>query len=350
LSAGDESNAVLEAVDAVNLMTVHASKGLEFPIVFVVNIGRGANAPPRPVRVVTTGVEEPSVSIGPFVSDTDDADRERDRHETRRLLYVALTRARDRLYLSSMLKNGALVPGRGSLAEVLPESLRELFGRAATAFPECPTVAWTSPAGRVFEWRICRPPQTPVAPQVADRNEGRDQLEPLSAALSAEPVTGWLRTVSGRQGTDAEVASRVAGLLVHRLFQSSGLDSTVGRDPVELAETLLRATERVDLSRPREVIEHAVAVWHGLRERADVRAILQAGRCTFEVPFTLIEDGRTLRGRIDCLVRHEDGRLTVVDFKTGRPDEVDHRQIDLYVRAVQSMCPGGLVEGRIIHP
>ena len=41
LTAGDESNAVIEALDAVNLMTVHASKGLEFPIVFVVNLAQG---------------------------------------------------------------------------------------------------------------------------------------------------------------------------------------------------------------------------------------------------------------------------------------------------------------------
>ena len=55
LSAGDESNAVLEAIDAVNLMTVHASKGLEFPIIFVVNMARGAGGVPPPVRVIADG-------------------------------------------------------------------------------------------------------------------------------------------------------------------------------------------------------------------------------------------------------------------------------------------------------
>src|SRR4029077_2920003 len=73
LTAGDESNAVIEALDAVNLMTVHASKGLEFPIVFVVNLAKGATGPPRPVRVIVDGEGgEPSVSIGPFVSDSDE--------------------------------------------------------------------------------------------------------------------------------------------------------------------------------------------------------------------------------------------------------------------------------------
>ena len=69
LTAGDESNAVIEALDAVNLMTVHASKGLEFPIVFVVNMAKGASGPPKPVRVIANGDDDPSVSVGPFVSD-----------------------------------------------------------------------------------------------------------------------------------------------------------------------------------------------------------------------------------------------------------------------------------------
>ena len=148
LTAGDESNAVIEALDAVNLMTVHASKGLEFPIVFVVNLARGASGPPRPVRVIVDGEGgEPSVSVGPFVSETDEAEREREKQETRRLMYVALTRARDRLYLSSALKDGVLQAGRGSLAEVLPDSLKQLFGRAATAFDEFAALGWAGQSG-----------------------------------------------------------------------------------------------------------------------------------------------------------------------------------------------------------
>jgi ATP-dependent helicase/nuclease subunit A len=165
LTAGDESNAALEALDAVNLMTVHASKGLEFPIVFVVNLAKGASGPPRPVRVIADAVGEsepddlaslettPSVSIGPFVSEMDEIDREREKHETRRLLYVALTRARDRLYLSSVLKDGAVVAGRGSLAEVLPVSMKKLLESARTC--GTPLLAWTSASGATFECRVC---------------------------------------------------------------------------------------------------------------------------------------------------------------------------------------------------
>ena len=41
LAIGDEPNAAIDALDAVSLMTVHAAKGLEFPVVFIVNLARG---------------------------------------------------------------------------------------------------------------------------------------------------------------------------------------------------------------------------------------------------------------------------------------------------------------------
>jgi ATP-dependent helicase/nuclease subunit A len=133
LAVGDESNASLDARDSVSLMTVHASKGLEFPIVFVVNIGRGTGGVRPPVRIATGAGGEASVAIADFQSEADEDAQVRDREETKRLLYVALTRARDRLYLSATVENGACRTGRGSLGEVLPQSVKDLFVSAAAA-------------------------------------------------------------------------------------------------------------------------------------------------------------------------------------------------------------------------
>ena len=129
LAVGDESNAAIDAVDAVSLMTVHAAKGLEFPIVFVVNMGRGTGGFRPAIRVadVGAGEEGASVSIADYQSEADEDASAREKEESKRLLYVALTRARDRLYLSGTVQDGKFRAGRGSLAEVLPDEVKNRF-------------------------------------------------------------------------------------------------------------------------------------------------------------------------------------------------------------------------------
>jgi ATP-dependent helicase/nuclease subunit A len=365
LSAGDESNAALEAVNAVNLMTVHAAKGLEFPVVFVVNLAKGAAGRVQPVRVVAEGTDaEPSVSIASYISEVDESEREREEEETKRLLYVALTRARDALYLATVLKDGELRPVRGSLGSVLPKSILPLFARASRAAD--PVVEWP---GTTTSHRFR------VVPPALEEHRDRSStlIEPAPGAQDFSPLTvesGLLRlpvTSFSDAGVDlrpvgvpfAPASDLVTGTLVHRLFQAR----TPREDAGVLrrrAAALLRPDERAQLDDEAHALEEAVRLYETLASRRDVVDLLASGTCEYEVPFSCAADPPErngsiaaapviLRGTIDCLVRRPDGTVTVLEFKTGGRKREHARQLELYVAAARGMFPGFAVDGRLIY-
>jgi DNA helicase-2/ATP-dependent DNA helicase PcrA len=105
--AGDDPSAadVDPDLDAVALLTVHQAKGLEFPVVFVANMvetrfpSRGR--PPRLALAAELGGSDEIVPRDPRAPEAPTALDEEALQEERRLAYVALTRAREQLYLTA---------------------------------------------------------------------------------------------------------------------------------------------------------------------------------------------------------------------------------------------------------
>jgi len=355
LRAGDESHAVLDALDAVNLMTVHAAKGLEFPIVFVVNLAKGAGGPKLPVRVVADEeTDEPSVSVGPYVSDADEAEAAKELEETKRLLYVALTRARDRLYLSSPLKDGVFRPWRGGLGAVLPATVGAVLAQAAAPGPP-EQLSWTSARGRTYAFRNCRaehaPGDTRELPPPPTRRDAFAAQEPPPAHMAVTVAAG--PSDVPRDG-DASPDERAAGVLVHRLFQHArDLDQAAVRS---VAHAWLDNEALAAPSSRAGVLERAVQAYQTLIGREQVRALLAHGEALFEVPFSLRltaseEDARPswLRGTIDCLVDEAGGAVTVVEIKTGAARPEHQTQLELYVTAARALYPGRNVQGLLLY-
>ena len=96
--------------DEIRLLTIHGAKGLEAPIVFIPEL---CSQDPRSERFIQAGVDEPPVWTVPvwtgskaWRSDTIEAALEQEekhrKREEARLLYVALTRAAERLYLGGI--------------------------------------------------------------------------------------------------------------------------------------------------------------------------------------------------------------------------------------------------------
>jgi ATP-dependent helicase/nuclease subunit A len=376
LSAGDESNAVVDALDSVNLMTVHAAKGLEFPIVFVTNLTRGTGGHGDPVVIVPAGAGGRTlISVGGSLSEAEQALRERDREETKRLLYVAVTRARERLYLGAVLKDGRFQARAGSLGEVLPGSLKDAFAHAAAGVA---SVEWRPEKGSVHVFGVARqkpgrgapPPETsgraiPSAPSpaVVDLERLTDPIGGryvAAAAYARSLVSGSVEAAGERIGAPAGPDSALVGTIVHRLFQASRL--TTEPDPhwlIERARALVAGREEAGHSSGADAAAAAVDAFLRLRCRADIARVVDEAACEYEVPFSLRlqpPGGRgadvqpvVVRGSIDCLARHPGGTITVLELKTGRQHDWHRLQLDLYVRAARGLFPGLAVDGRLVY-
>jgi ATP-dependent helicase/nuclease subunit A len=366
LATGEEANAIIAAKGCVQLMTVHSAKGLEFPVVFLVRLQASVRSGEAQITVVPKDEQQlpdVAVSISP---PSGKIERARDAEERRRLFYVAMTRARDRLYFSAEVEEGKKAGGT-SFERLLPPALQHAIEQGVPAAGH-ERVTWTAASGASFTFKVCLPDPNPTPLST-------DAL-PATGALDATPLVDTdLPRVAATSATDTRgktgendlispiapplaegASSRQLGTLVHRMFQHRV-------DPADLAvatawaETLIRPDDLVGSGDDAATLAEAAAeMYQAMRERADVAQALGAGPCHYEVPFSLRigidapgASDQILRGQIDAVVVPATGPLLVVEFKTGQPAAEHEAQVAVYRRALAAAWPGREVEARLFY-
>jgi len=321
----DEGTRVVETVvpeaddDAVRIMTIHAAKGLEFPIVVMAGLnlqGRSSGQKDEPVLWDPDG--RPEVSAGDFKTAGYEALKLREEtmeaHEKVRLLYVAATRARDHLVVSLHHKLPKSDKGESHASRLFavcdPDPPRQQMpmplATAATNGAPATTEPFEDSAERRQAWlaerdeRIRTLARVPVvaATEVASMDADGDDPN-LRKDPPVEEVPPWRR---GRAGT-------AFGRAVHAVLQS--IDLATGAD-LESAAAAQAAAEGI--AERRDDIVRSVRA--ALASDA-VREAVAGGRMWREIYVAAPVGERTLEGFIDLLYETPDG-LVVVDYKTDR--------------------------------
>lgn len=339
----------------VRVMTVHGAKGLQAPIVILADATGNPDSSPtrglsleeqvpggggRSIPIVDLAKEEKAGRIA--VADAEAA--KADRQEHWRLLYVAMTRAEEALFVGGALLSREKAPAPDSWyarlaplveAEPAPDDIwgyrRDWGAQAAPVSPgepegddaRMPLPSWAvTPIGPEP-----RPPR-PLAPSGAGQDEGADPPFP--------------------PGADTFAARR--GVLIHKLLERLPELAAEERDG-RAREWLIRQAADVPEDAREAMLASALAV---LDEPGWAEIFSPAALA--EVPLAATVNGQVIAGTADRLLVEPD-RVLVVDFKSARrpPASLAEvplstlRQMAAYAAALAAIYPGRRIEAAVLY-
>ena len=97
------------------------------------------------------------------------------------------------------------------------------------------------------------------------------------------------------------------------------------------------------------IIGDVITRFRALRERPELKDHYGTSTVFHEVPFSFSTDGQTIRGAIDCLIRHEDGSIRILEFKTGQRRDEHRRQAEIYRRAAEAIFADTVVAVDVLY-
>ncbi|XUU60397.1 double-strand break repair helicase AddA [Erythrobacter sp. HA6-11] len=347
--------------DQVRVMTVHGSKGLQAPIVILADAtgspGQGSDiALPERLPEALSGRSEPRQIPIPGLSKAERAGPVEEAHERAtiedmkehwRLLYVAMTRAEEALFIGGSLgprnKEGPpedswyahLAPlfGEDALSDDIWDARRERGYRAEWVPSDDAVEAGQTTAPELPAWLRTpigpepRPPK-PLAPSSAGEEAGADP--PLKPA-------------------DAKVAAR-RGVILHRLLERLP-DVAVAEREAKAAAWLAQQAWDLSEAERADILASALSVI----ATPEFAEIFAPGSLA-EVPLAATVGGEVIAGIADRLLVTDEA-VTVVDFKTTRRPPASETQIQrailkqmaAYVAALEAIYPDRTVRAAVLY-
>lgn len=339
----------LEADDTLQIMTIHKAKGLEFDCVIVPGLGRLSRNNDkklfmwmeRPRAIFSTSgkdsdtdlllapIQETGADDDPIYAWLEKLDAEKEYFEDQRLLYVAATRARQRLHL---LGSTRLVPDRDGVIEPKSPTGKSLLGKLwPVVEPD-----YIAAASRAM---LTHTPLSPEGEEGATEEYSIDQsLRRLVSGWTlpaAPPRVEWNPPRNVTQAQDqiefswvGEIA-RHAGSVVHRWLQRIAEDEMQGWDVAQINN--LRATFKhnlsacgisdgeVDAASSRVI----TALTHTLSDTRGRWLLGSQQEAQNELRLTAIIDGTQMNLVIDRTFRDAHGQRWIVDYKTSSHEGTD---------------------------
>ena len=379
-----EGEAVLDA-DALHILTVHAAKGLEFPIVVVPDLAARFNFQNSAPALID---EEKGLGLRVLDPEQDykrtssfirtlinrNASR-RQRAEEKRLLYVACTRARDHLMLGGALTDKHFAADLDAAADCLGWICGSLEltendlarGTKAVAGVSSPLPIYTDPSA--FPATVTIDPRAELAFRALDAAPAQaaepalDLLSPLDDSqdrpefatselvlFAADPAAHHRQYALGLppwplgQVDTPRRRAMLFGQLAHAGIEA--LSNSPDADPAALAADLITAITLPVASYRASFERELTALLRRCRQSPLATHWRTHTEARTEVRFTLSLERGLVHGVVDYIGRGADGLWELVDYKTGHRANIEEAvqyyrlQLEIYAFCLQALHPG----------
>jgi len=329
--------------NVVRLMTAHAAKGLEFDHIFMLR----ANQNSFPTSFREKLFEFPQRLRRGLVAEGDD--KEIHKQEERRLFYVGMTRARETLTLGVRPRNRNQRP-TGFVRDLMDDHAARPYWSKRDAAPftmdlAAGAVAATSGVGA---WLL-----NPITHARAKAARAGDTAMPLSPLVRDGPLSATLIEsyetcplqfkIGCLWGVPGEVAAQMQyGNVVHTLLRDYYESLRAGRPKGE-AEMLQALRHSLAAAGMADAVQRELYEKEGTKQLREFVRLQQAAPLVevigTERTFEITLDDVRVKGRLDRIDRIAGNRVTIIDYKTGKPRTPQHAdkslQLSIYALAAR---------------